>query len=44
MAPGREDVIAGGALILRAVVRRARLDGMITSEQDILDGIAWSIA
>jgi exopolyphosphatase / guanosine-5'-triphosphate,3'-diphosphate pyrophosphatase len=44
MAPGRADVIGGGALVLRAVLRRSRLDGMIASEHDILDGIAWSLA
>jgi exopolyphosphatase/guanosine-5'-triphosphate,3'-diphosphate pyrophosphatase len=42
MHPGRVDVIGAGALILRAVVRRLGLPGLIASEHDILDGIAWS--
>jgi exopolyphosphatase/guanosine-5'-triphosphate,3'-diphosphate pyrophosphatase len=42
MHPGRVDVIGAGALILRSIVRRLGLPGMIASEHDILDGIAWS--
>jgi exopolyphosphatase/guanosine-5'-triphosphate,3'-diphosphate pyrophosphatase len=44
MHPGRIDVIAAGALVLRAVVERAGLGVVIASEHDILDGIAWSLA
>ncbi|WP_207782185.1 Ppx/GppA phosphatase family protein [Phytoactinopolyspora limicola] len=40
--PGRVDVIAAGALILRRVLERAGADGLLLSEHDILDGIAWS--
>jgi exopolyphosphatase/guanosine-5'-triphosphate,3'-diphosphate pyrophosphatase len=43
MHPGRADVIAAGALILDRVLRRARVDALVVSESDILDGIAWSI-
>lgn len=44
MHPGRADVIGGGALILAAVVRRIGVPGLLVSEHDILDGIAWSLA
>jgi exopolyphosphatase/guanosine-5'-triphosphate,3'-diphosphate pyrophosphatase len=53
MHPGRVDVIGAGALVWRAVVRRVRaeveaaggsLTQVVTSEHDILDGIAWSVA
>ncbi|MBO1751963.1 exopolyphosphatase [Actinotalea sp. BY-33] len=53
MHPGRVDVIGAGALVwsdvvghVRAEVGRAgaRLNTVVTSEHDILDGIAWSIA
>ena len=43
MHPGRVDVIAGGALVLRAIVRRTGLS-VIASETDILDGVARSLA
>jgi exopolyphosphatase / guanosine-5'-triphosphate,3'-diphosphate pyrophosphatase len=43
MHPGRADVIAAGALVLRCVVDRAGVDEVLVSEHDILDGIAWSI-
>ena len=43
MHPGRVDVIGGGALVLRAVVRRTGLPVM-ASETDILDGVARSLA
>ena len=43
MHPGRADVIGAGALILARVLRRARVDTLVVSESDILDGIAWSI-
>ncbi|MBX9245012.1 Ppx/GppA family phosphatase [Actinotalea ferrariae] len=53
MHPGRVDVIGAGALVwsdvvsrVRAEVGRAggRLDTVVSSEHDILDGIAWSAA
>jgi exopolyphosphatase / guanosine-5'-triphosphate,3'-diphosphate pyrophosphatase len=44
MHPGRADVIGGGALVLSAIVRRARVDETVVSEHDILDGVAWSMA
>lgn len=53
MHPGRVDVIGAGALVWRAVVQRVRaeveaaggtLTQVVTSEHDILDGIAWSVA
>jgi exopolyphosphatase/guanosine-5'-triphosphate,3'-diphosphate pyrophosphatase len=40
MVPGREDVIAGGALILAAVMTRFGFDECLVSEADILDGMA----
>jgi exopolyphosphatase / guanosine-5'-triphosphate,3'-diphosphate pyrophosphatase len=43
MHPGRADVIGAGALIWSRVLRRAAVPQVITSEADILDGIAWSI-
>ena len=51
MHPGRVDVIGAGALVWADVVRRVRdevaaagglLTEVVTSEHDILDGIAWS--
>ena len=44
MHPGRADVIAAGAMVLRVVMERSRLGTVIASEHDILDGIAWSLA
>ncbi|MBD5786506.1 Ppx/GppA family phosphatase [Cellulosimicrobium terreum] len=53
MHPGRIDVIGAGALVWSEVVARVRddvaaaggaLTEVVTSEHDILDGIAWSIA
>ncbi|MDT3767848.1 Ppx/GppA phosphatase family protein [Gleimia hominis] len=47
MAKGRADVIGGGALIWRAIVRRletrAGTQKIIVSENDILDGVALSL-
>ena len=42
--PGRVDVIGAGALILDRLMDRFGFGEMVTSEHDILDGIAWSIA
>ncbi|MBE7188574.1 Ppx/GppA phosphatase family protein [Jatrophihabitans endophyticus] len=41
--PGRRDVIAGGALVLRTLVDELGFDALTVSEHDILDGIALSI-
>ena len=43
MHPGRVDVIAGGALVLRQILRRLPIHSVIASETDILDGIAYSL-
>ncbi|HSE71249.1 MAG TPA: Ppx/GppA phosphatase family protein [Nocardioidaceae bacterium] len=43
MHPGRADVIGAGALILDRVLRRTKVDTLLVSEADILDGIAWSL-
>jgi exopolyphosphatase/guanosine-5'-triphosphate,3'-diphosphate pyrophosphatase len=42
--PGRVDVIGAGALVLDRVMTRLGFAEMVTSEHDILDGIAFSIA
>jgi len=48
MHPGRVDVIGAGALVWRRVVERvaarAGITEVMTSEHDILDGIALSVA
>ncbi len=48
MHPGRVDVIGAGALIWQRVIERvaaaAGLAQVVTSEHDILDGIAWSLS
>jgi exopolyphosphatase/guanosine-5'-triphosphate,3'-diphosphate pyrophosphatase len=41
--PGRVDVIAAGALVLRTVLAEVGADELIVSEHDILDGIANSL-
>jgi exopolyphosphatase/guanosine-5'-triphosphate,3'-diphosphate pyrophosphatase len=41
--PGRVDVIGAGALILDRVMQRFGFAELVTSEHDILDGIAWSL-
>jgi exopolyphosphatase/guanosine-5'-triphosphate,3'-diphosphate pyrophosphatase len=43
MHPGRVDVIAAGALVLRSVMERTGAEEVVVSEHDILDGIAWSL-
>ncbi|ONH33659.1 Ppx/GppA phosphatase family protein [Pseudofrankia asymbiotica] len=43
MHPGRVDVIAAGALVLRTLVERVGLPAVVASERDILDGIAFSL-
>ena len=44
MHPGRVDVIAGGALVLRQIMRRLPVDSLVASETDLLDGIAYKMA
>ncbi|MET9698303.1 Ppx/GppA phosphatase family protein [Streptomyces sp. NPDC006529] len=44
MHPGRVDVIAAGALVLRALMERIGAREVVVSEHDILDGICWSAA
>lgn len=44
MHPGRVDVIAGGAMVLRAILRRTGQDRVVASETDILDGVARALA
>jgi len=47
MHPGRADVIGGGVLVVERVARRVQPtladQALLVSEQDILDGIAWSL-
>jgi len=43
MAPGREDVIHAGALILDRVMARYGFADVLVSESDILDGLAMSL-
>ena len=44
MHPGRVDVIAGGAMILRRRhAGRGDLSSVVVSETDILDGIVYSL-
>jgi exopolyphosphatase/guanosine-5'-triphosphate,3'-diphosphate pyrophosphatase len=38
------DVIGAGALVLDRVLHQLGFAEVVTSEHDILDGIAWSIA
>ena len=44
MVEGRADVIVGGALVLREVLRRFGFSRCVVSETDILDGLVASIA
>jgi exopolyphosphatase/guanosine-5'-triphosphate,3'-diphosphate pyrophosphatase len=41
--PGRAEVIVGGCLVLRALVRAAGVTSLVVSEADILDGLAMSL-
>jgi exopolyphosphatase/guanosine-5'-triphosphate,3'-diphosphate pyrophosphatase len=43
MIEGRQDVIIGGALVLREVMARCGFDECLVSESDILDGLAMSL-
>jgi exopolyphosphatase / guanosine-5'-triphosphate,3'-diphosphate pyrophosphatase len=44
MAPGREDVIAAGALLLDEIVGTFGFQAVIASETDILDGVLLGLA
>lgn len=44
MHPGRVDVIAGGALVLRQLLRRLPVDSVVAGETDLLDGIVYTLA
>lgn len=39
LEPGRADIIVGGAAVLRVVMDVARLEEILVSEKDILDGL-----
>ncbi len=41
--PKRAEVIVGGALVLRSIMRYFHLESITTSEHDILDGLAASL-
>jgi exopolyphosphatase/guanosine-5'-triphosphate,3'-diphosphate pyrophosphatase len=43
MHPGRADVIAAGALVLRIIMERTGQPAVVASEHDILDGICLSL-
>jgi len=43
MVPGREDVMASGLLILGAVMDRLGVNQLVSSENDILDGVVASL-
>jgi exopolyphosphatase/guanosine-5'-triphosphate,3'-diphosphate pyrophosphatase len=43
MVKGREDVLPAGLYILDAVMRRLDVDQLLSSENDILDGIVGSL-
>jgi exopolyphosphatase/guanosine-5'-triphosphate,3'-diphosphate pyrophosphatase len=44
MHPGRVDVIAAGSLVLSRIVKATGTKEFVASENDILDGMAWSLA
>jgi len=44
MHPGRVDVIAGGALVLRQLMRRLPVDSVVAGETDLLDGIVYTLS
>lgn len=44
MHPGRVDVIAGGALVLRQLMARLPVDSVVAGETDLLDGIVYKLA
>ena len=44
MHPGRVDVITAGSLVLSKIVKATGAKEFVASENDILDGMAWSLA
>ena len=44
MEPGREDVLVAGLYILEAVMERFGANELLSSEDDILDGVAASLS
>lgn len=44
MHPGRVDVIGAGSLVLSEIMRATGAEEFVASENDILDGMAWSLA
>ena len=44
MHPGRVDVITAGSLVLSEIMRATGAKEFVASENDILDGMAWSLA
>ena len=44
LEPGRVDTIVGGSIVLVATMRAFDLDELLVSEDDILDGLARSLA
>jgi len=43
MHPGRIDVIAAGSLVLAEIMEATGLTNFVASENDILDGMVWSM-
>jgi exopolyphosphatase / guanosine-5'-triphosphate,3'-diphosphate pyrophosphatase len=43
MHPGRIDVIAAGSLVLAEIMEATGLTSFVASENDILDGMVWSM-
>ena len=43
MHPGRVDVIAAGSLVLAEIIEATGLESFTASENDILDGMVWSM-
>jgi len=43
LEPGRADIIIGGSAILLEILRQLDKDSIIVSEQDILDGIIYTL-
>ena len=43
MHPGRVDVIAAGSLVLAEIIEATGLESFVASENDILDGMVWSM-
>lgn len=41
--PARAPVLLGGAVVAEAALRRSGVDGIVVSEADILDGIAYTL-